>query len=147
MLTRHNLRLPLVLALILFFSACAPQSGLPSGQTPIPTLVPVTEPGSPLGVTEQPSFTIQSYPARLPSSAAGEALYAANCAQCHGVDGSGVVPGARNFADLDYMRGETPAFFYSVVTEGRGEMIVLILILLAGLVIVDLLDVHAVNLI
>jgi mono/diheme cytochrome c family protein len=32
------------------------------------------------------------------------------------------VPGARNFNDLDYMRGETPASFYAAVTEGRGEM-------------------------
>ena len=41
---------------------------------------------------------------------------------CHGEDGNGVVPGARNFGDLDYMRGETPASFYTAVTEGRGEM-------------------------
>jgi mono/diheme cytochrome c family protein len=32
------------------------------------------------------------------------------------------VAGARNFSDLDYMRGETPAFFYTAITEGRGEM-------------------------
>jgi mono/diheme cytochrome c family protein len=32
------------------------------------------------------------------------------------------VPGARNFNDLDYMRGETPATFYEIVTEGRDEM-------------------------
>lgn len=122
MFTRQNLQLPVVIILILFLSACAPQPGLPRGQTPIPTLIPATEPGSPLGATEQPVFTIQSYPARLPSSAAGEALYTTHCASCHGVDGNGVVPGARNFGDLDYMRGEAPAFFYAVVTEGRGEM-------------------------
>jgi mono/diheme cytochrome c family protein len=33
-----------------------------------------------------------------------------------------VVPGARNFRDLDYMRGEAPASFYAAIAEGRGQM-------------------------
>jgi mono/diheme cytochrome c family protein len=49
-------------------------------------------------------------------------IYQTHCAECHGEDGTGVVPGARNFNDLDYMRGGTPADFYAAVTEGRGEM-------------------------
>jgi mono/diheme cytochrome c family protein len=73
-------------------------------------------------VATAPSFTILSYPARLPSAALGQPLYQTHCARCHGPDGKGVVPGARNFGDLDYMRGETPAYFYAAVTEGRGEM-------------------------
>jgi mono/diheme cytochrome c family protein len=32
------------------------------------------------------------------------------------------MPGARNFGDLDYMRGESPAYFYATLTEGRGQM-------------------------
>lgn len=107
---------------ILLLAACSAPQSLPSGPTPIPTLIPATDLGSPLTETAQPSFPIQSYPARLPSAELGFPLYQAHCASCHGDDGNGVVPGARNFGDLDYMRGETPAFFYTTVAEGRGEM-------------------------
>jgi mono/diheme cytochrome c family protein len=108
--------------LILLLAACAAPHNLPAGPTPIPTLIPATEPASPLGATTAPVFTIQSYPARLPSAALGKLIYQNNCVDCHGVDGNGIVPGARNFGDLDYMRGESPAFFYTAVTEGRGDM-------------------------
>lgn len=119
---KYNMHVMLLLGLTLLLGACAAPRNLPAGPTPIPTLIPATEPASPLGATSVPSFNIQSYPARLPSAELGEPLYQANCASCHGVDGEGVVPGARNFNDLDYMRGETPAFFYAATTEGRGEM-------------------------
>ena len=108
--------------IILLLVACAPPQSLPSGPTPIPTLFPVTEVSSPLIATDVPTFTILSYPARLPSVELGQPLYQDQCASCHGEDGNGVVPGARNFGDLDYMRGETPASFYSTIAEGRGEM-------------------------
>lgn len=113
---------PLLLVLAPFFAACAAPRGLPSGPTPIPTLIPVTDAIGLLGTTPTPSFAILSYPAQLPSAGLGRPLYETHCASCHGEDGKGVVPGARNFSDLDYMRGETPAFFYTAVTEGRGEM-------------------------
>jgi len=112
----------LLLGLAALSAACAGPRSLPPGPTPIPTLIPVTEETGSLGITPTSSFAILSYPARLPSAALGRPLYVANCAGCHGADGMGVVPGARNFNDLDYMRGETPAFFYTAVTEGRGEM-------------------------
>jgi mono/diheme cytochrome c family protein len=108
--------------IFLFLTACAAPQSLPSGPTAIPTLIPATEPSDPLTATAVPSFPIQSYPARLPAADLGLPLYQANCASCHGEDGNGVVPGARNFGDLDYMRGETPASFYTTITEGRGEM-------------------------
>ncbi len=108
--------------MILFLAACTAPQSLPSGLTPIPTLIPATEPSSPLTETPLPLFPIESYPARLPSAESGLPIYQEHCASCHGEDGSGVVPGARNFGDLDYMRGETPASFYTTVTEGRGEM-------------------------
>ena len=110
----------IILALLL--AACAPPRNLPTGPTPIPTLVPATEPSNLLVSATTPEFTLLSYPARLPSSAIGQPLYQNHCAVCHGADGKGVVPGARNFNDLDYLRGETPANFYSIVTEGRSEM-------------------------
>jgi len=101
---------------------CAAPTGLPAGPTPIPTLVPVREALAPVQPTSSPVYTIVSYPARLPSASRGQTIYVANCAGCHGEDGSGAMPAARNFRDLDYMRGETPAYFYTAVTEGRGEM-------------------------
>jgi mono/diheme cytochrome c family protein len=108
--------------LSLLLAACAAPRSLPAGPTPIPTLIPVIEPiFLPVAVVT-PSFTILSYPARSPSSALGQQLYQSQCVSCHGEDGEGVVPGARNFKDLDYMRGETPSSFYAAVTEGRGEM-------------------------
>ena len=119
---RHNVHQVLFVGLTLLLGACVGRRNLPAGPTPIPTLIPATEPASLLGATTAPSFNIQSYPARMPSAEFGEPLYQANCASCHGVDGNGVVPGARNFNDLDYMRGETPASFYAATAEGRGEM-------------------------
>jgi mono/diheme cytochrome c family protein len=120
MVHRYWKILPLI-ALLFILAGCAPPSRLPEGPTPIPTLIPVTEEAAAAEPTE-PSFAILSYPVRPPSALEGEKIFQDNCAECHGVDGTGVVPGARNFQDLDYMRGETPAYFYSTVTEGRGDM-------------------------
>jgi mono/diheme cytochrome c family protein len=106
----------------LLLAACAAPRSLPVGPTPIPTLFPVIQPVNFPGAEATPSFTIQSYPARSPSAALGQQLYRSQCASCHGENGEGAVPGARNFNDLDFMRGETPASFYADVTEGRGEM-------------------------
>lgn len=111
-----------ILSVLLLLAACAPPHSLPAAPTPIPTLIPATLPASLPGSVEQASFSIQSYPARLPSSALGESIYQRECSGCHGEDGGGLVAGARNFNDLDYMRGETPASFYTAITEGRGEM-------------------------
>jgi mono/diheme cytochrome c family protein len=112
----------LIVILTMLLVACAEPQSLPAGPTPIPTLIPATEFANPPGSAATPAFTLLSYPARLPSAAIGQPLYQTHCATCHGADGKGVVPGARNFNDLDYMRGETPANFYTIVTEGRGEM-------------------------
>ncbi|HLA98846.1 MAG TPA: c-type cytochrome [Anaerolineales bacterium] len=106
----------------LLLAACSGPKSLPEGPTPIPTLIPATEMVSLPVSVETPSFTILSYPARPPSAELGQPIYEEHCANCHGTDGEGVVPGARNFNDLDYMRGENPTSFYAVITEGRGEM-------------------------
>lgn len=119
---RVLLRWGLLLGLALLLGACAAPRSLPAGPTPIPTLIPVIEPASPLGKPTASVFTVLSYPARLPSAELGQSLYQTHCASCHGEDGNGLVPEARNFNDLDYMRGNTPASFYSAITEGRGEM-------------------------
>lgn len=124
MVTRRSalVVLGLGMAFALGLAACAPSPNLPPGPTPIPTLIPVADAGNATEPTTTPSFTILSYPARPPSAAQGQRIYASDCAQCHGPDGTGAVPSARNFKDLDYMRGETPANFYGTVTEGRGDM-------------------------
>lgn len=119
---RYRMHLSFLVVITVLLVGCAGPRSLPVGPTPIPTLIPVTEPANLLGTEAPPSFSILSYPARLPSAAIGEPLYQTHCATCHGEDGEGVVPGARNFTDLDYMRGETPASFYAAVTEGRREM-------------------------
>ena len=104
-------------------AACAPpKAGLPQGPTAIPTLAPITEIAGQLESTPTQSFTHLSYPARPPSALSGQGIYNTSCAQCHGVDGNGVVPAARNFRDLDYVRGETPASFFSAIAEGREDM-------------------------
>lgn len=118
----RTLGLTLSALALLGLGACAPPSGLPEGPTPIPTLIPVAETPGAIEPGEGPSFTIQSYPARPPSASEGFNIYNTHCAKCHGEDGTGAVPGSRNFRDLDYTRGETPANFYTAVTEGRGEM-------------------------
>ncbi|OGC77903.1 MAG: hypothetical protein A2Z27_03200 [candidate division Zixibacteria bacterium RBG_16_50_21] len=119
---RFRMRSSLLLGLALLLAACAAPGSLPPGPTPIPTLIPATLPAIQPGSTSAPAFILQSYPVRPPQAALGEPLYQVHCASCHGTDGRGVVPGARNFNDLDYMRGETPASFYAAVAEGRGEM-------------------------
>ena len=119
---RYHTHLGLFILAALLLAACAGPRNLPVSPTPIPTLVPATEPATLPGAAATQSFTILSYPAQSPSAMRGQPLYQTHCASCHGEDGQGVVPGARNFNDLDYMRGENPAFFYEAVSEGRGDM-------------------------
>ena len=124
MSTRHiALASGLILLILLILDACAGPETLPvGGQTPIPTLVPVTEAGSLLNPTSTPSLVALTYPSRMPSAENGQKIYQANCAKCHGDNGKGAVTGARDFTDVDFVRGESPASFYQTVTDGRGEM-------------------------
>jgi mono/diheme cytochrome c family protein len=103
-------------------SACAPPDGLPEGPTPIPTLIPISEQVNPVDAASDVSFALQSYPAQLPSATKGLEVYMALCIECHGPNGTGVVPGARDFRDLDFVRGESPVEFYRAVSEGRNDM-------------------------
>ncbi len=116
---RKTIRAGILLLWLGLLSACAAPDRLPSGPTPIPTLIPISQPQED---ASDVSFTLQSYPAQLPSASKGLAVYQEFCIDCHGPDGTGVVPGARDFRDLDYMRGETPQDFYAAVTEGRNDM-------------------------
>lgn len=123
MTRRHRSLMEVMFLTILgILAACGPPTTFPAGPTAIPTLIPVTEAPSAIEPTETPSFAVLSYPVRPPSALEGQRIYQAECAQCHGQDGTGEVPGSRNFLDLDYVRGESPEAFYAAVTEGRGEM-------------------------
>jgi mono/diheme cytochrome c family protein len=109
------------LLMLILLAGCAPPRLLPQGPTPIPTLIPV--PDQPLGQTDTtPSIGIQSFPVQAPNASNGMVIYQERCAECHGLDGTGTVPAARDFRDEDYMRGETPASFYTAITEGQGDM-------------------------
>ncbi len=101
--------------------ACGSPITLPDGPTPIPTLIPAPMLFIGFEPVEAPQFIVESYPAGLPLAADGNTLYDEHCASCHGEDGKGLLPNARDFGDVDYMRGETPAEFYTVITEGRGD--------------------------
>lgn len=105
----------------IIFAGCTPRQTEIEGPTPIPTLIPATMPSNDLQPTESAPQVVEGYPAGLPSAETGRILYGEHCAECHGADGNGVVPNARNFSDVDYMRGETPASFYVAITEGRGQ--------------------------
>ncbi|MGB3714479.1 MAG: c-type cytochrome [Candidatus Promineifilaceae bacterium] len=102
-------------------AACSSPITLPVGPTPIPTLIPAPMLLIGFEPVEAPPLVVESYPAGLPSAADGNTLYNEHCTSCHGEDGKGLLPNARDFGDVDYMRGETPAEFYTVITEGRGD--------------------------
>lgn len=121
MRTRINILIFMLFLQAIIFAGCTPQQLQNEGPTPIPTLIPATIPSVGLEPTESAPQLVEGYPAGLPSAESGRVLYEQHCAECHGVDGNGVVPNARNFGDVDYMRGETPASFYVVISEGREQ--------------------------
>jgi mono/diheme cytochrome c family protein len=115
--------LPALGLIVLSLQACTGPETLPvGGQTPIPTLVPVTEAGSLLNPTATQQQVALTYPSGIPSAESGQTIYEANCAKCHGDNGKGAVTGARDFTDADFVRGESPASFFQTVSDGRGEM-------------------------
>jgi mono/diheme cytochrome c family protein len=105
-----------VLAIGLLLGACgatpkpaAPSAAPPSSQ---PTTLPTEQPA--------PSPTVElPVPSPKPSAASGMALFAANCASCHGAagDGSGLA-GAANFTDVQFVAGKSPAQFYMAIRDG-----------------------------
>jgi len=118
---RSILVLMIVLVTLSVVGACANPQPLPVAPTAIPTLIPATLPPEPTA-TLRPAALGVTFPSRKPSAQGAEEVYKQHCANCHGVDGKGTVPGARNFSDADYLRGETPVRFYQVISDGRGSM-------------------------
>lgn len=65
-------------------------------------------------------------PASAPSAARGKQVFLTHCASCHGEQGAGDGPDAArlerppaDFRDPTFMRGETPADFFNVITVGK----------------------------
>ena len=68
------------------------------------------------------------FPLARPSPARGQAIFRASCAGCHGERGAGDGPDAvglerkpRDFTDPAFMRQETPADFFRVISLGRRQ--------------------------
>jgi mono/diheme cytochrome c family protein len=71
------------------------------------------------------------YPASTPDPANGEAIYAENCAPCHGATGMGDGPQSAMLLDQDiaipllglpeFAQGKAPAAWYQIVTQGNLE--------------------------
>ncbi len=122
MLTRKYIFiLGLIGVVMMMLAACSGSPNpYPTGATPIPTLIPATMPPSEVLAKAMPEPVDVSYPAGVPSAANGQTLYNVHCAECHGEDGTGAVPNARDFSDVDYRRGKTPVDFYLAITEGHG---------------------------
>jgi mono/diheme cytochrome c family protein len=111
----------LITLLVISLAACNSPQPLPVAPTPIPTLIPAEMP-EPDTTAPLPEMAEVIFPAAAPDAAAGEAVYQANCAGCHGEDGVGVVEGARDFSDVDYLRGAAPVAFFQAITDGKGDM-------------------------
>ena len=113
----------LILSILVLGSlaACTTPQPLPKAPTAIPTLIPATLP-PPTTPTPRAAFANVAFPSQPPVAAAGQALYQAKCAACHGADGKGKVDKARNFTDEDYLRGAAPVEFYQVISQGKDEI-------------------------
>ncbi|MCP4362763.1 MAG: c-type cytochrome [Chloroflexi bacterium] len=123
MLMRKSVWMIVIGCFAVLLAACTSDPNpLPGGPTPIPTLIPATMPP-----VNQPQaeivLVVESYPVGVPMAESGAALYMEHCTACHGEDGRGLVPNARDFTDVDYMRGETPVSFYTAVTEGHQNVV------------------------
>ena len=118
---RTLILLVLGVLLLIALAACGTPQPLPVAPTPIPTLIPATLP-APGSAATTPVAAGVVFPSAPPAQAAGEAVYNAKCASCHGEDGKGKVDKARNFTDVDYMRAAAPVDFYATVSGGRDTM-------------------------
>lgn len=68
------------------------------------------------------------YPPAAPSASRGRALFADNCAPCHGELANGRGPNAQrfdpppaNFTDAEFMLRETPFSFFNIISAGKGS--------------------------
>jgi len=114
----------IVLAAWIIYSlaACNTPQPLPTAPTPIPTLPPATLPAPGAATPRAALAGVSFLPANPPAAQAGQTIYQAKCANCHGADGKPAVEKARNFQDEDYLRGAVPVEFYQAITNGLQGM-------------------------
>ncbi|MFQ5592689.1 MAG: c-type cytochrome [Anaerolineae bacterium] len=105
---------------IALLSCSAPQQPVVY-TTPIPSLIPATLPPPP-AATPLPVGLEVTFPSRQPSPPTAGPLFQEHCATCHGPEGKGIVPNARNLSDVDYLRGQSPLRLYDIISNGRGSM-------------------------
>lgn len=79
-------------------------------------------------VTSATGIRDEPYPPAPPSAARGKALFDENCATCHGLGGKGDGQESQrlglkpaNFADVEFMRLETPLDFFNMISLGRRK--------------------------
>ncbi len=79
-----------------------------------------------VAIIETSGVAEEMFPPEPPSPARGEEIYRANCISCHGEHGAGDGPDVArserrpaDFTDPAFMRAETPADFFSVISLGR----------------------------
>jgi FTR1 family protein len=79
-------------------------------------------------ITAATGIRDEPFPPAVPSPARGKALFDENCATCHGMEGRG--DGAEsqrlglkpaNFANVEFMRLETPLDFFNMISLGRRK--------------------------
>jgi mono/diheme cytochrome c family protein len=109
----------LALCLALLTAACTGLGGEP--QIVSTRVIPTSAPATPV--------SDRGVPASAPDLASGARIFAARCAECHGLDGggqgelvlSGQVPAMTSFLDPATARDQTPHDFFATITNGRLE--------------------------
>ncbi|MDQ7026599.1 MAG: cytochrome c [Anaerolineae bacterium] len=119
MLRQHLFRLIPIFILLLLATACG---GLAGEIEIVATSAPQTASTSDI----EQRIPI-SEPITIPDVRNGQRIFAENCTQCHGVTGdgggelvqSGEVPRMPSFLEASYVREQTPALYYDMITNGN----------------------------
>ncbi len=79
-------------------------------------------------ITARTGIAPATLPPAPPSAARGRVLFRENCALCHGATGAGDGPDTKrlhlapaDFTSVEFMRRETPADFFTMITMGRRK--------------------------
>ncbi len=118
MSTRISATIVVILGIALGLIGCANPNPQPPGLTPIPSLAPVAT-GTlvpalqPSPAATKPAVTLN------PAAAAGEQLYAQNCATCHGARGEGVTGLGAALRNSQYIKTAGDQAIFATIAQGR----------------------------
>jgi len=114
-----------LLAVALLVVACGATSEPPEVPTAAQPTQPPTaavEPTTAEPTAVEPAAPPQEaklFPPEMPSAVRGQSVFEASCASCHGLAGDGsAFPGAADFTDVAFMRGEQPVKFFEAIRDG-----------------------------